>query len=236
MVDVDDEIEPAEQRLVRADGRQAAAGKTVDHEGRNAHGIELVHPGFHGGADAARSVHQHHDGQFSAALRDAEFASDGDLLAVAVAAQKLLVGNRQRGDRVNFDTRGHLFGYRLRAGLDAGQQNGGTKGRGRHGEAPVCDHRFPPVFFGFDGELDQAPNGLSNPVPASPIASASGRSVSAKRKRTRGPSGKLARSDSLENDPIRASLSVESEAWSATFPSVMPEGMNSWSGSVSSAS
>ena len=90
-IDIDDEIEPAEQRLVRADRRQAAAAEAVDHEGRNPHRVELMHPGFDAGADAARAVHQHHDGKFSAALRDAEFAGDGDRLAVGVAGQELLV-------------------------------------------------------------------------------------------------------------------------------------------------
>jgi hypothetical protein len=36
-------------------------------------------------------VHHHHDRQLSAALGDAEFAGDGDLLAVAIAGQELLV-------------------------------------------------------------------------------------------------------------------------------------------------
>jgi hypothetical protein len=47
-------------------------------------------------------VHQDYDGEFSASLRDAELAGDGDLLAVGVAGEELLVGNRQRRDRIDF--------------------------------------------------------------------------------------------------------------------------------------
>ena len=121
-VDVDDEIEPAEQRLVGADRRQPAAAEAVDHEGRNPHRIEVAHPRIHAGADAARSVHQHHDGKFSAALRDAEFAGHRDLLAVGVAGEELLVGNRQRRDRVDFGACRDVLRHRLRRCFDAGDQ------------------------------------------------------------------------------------------------------------------
>ena len=82
--------------------------KAVDHEGRNAHGIELVHPGFAGAADAARAVHHHHDGEAAGALRDAKFAGDRDRLAVGIAGQELLVGEGERRDRVDLDARGRL--------------------------------------------------------------------------------------------------------------------------------
>ena len=113
-VDIDDEIEPAEQRLVGTDRRQPAAAEAVDHEGRNPHRIEMAHPRVHAGADAARSMHQHHDRKFSASLRDAEFAGNRDLLAVGVAGKELLVGNRQRRDRVNFGARRDVLWHRLR--------------------------------------------------------------------------------------------------------------------------
>ena len=90
-VDIEDQIEPAEQRLVRADRRQAAAAEAVDHESRNSHRIELMHPGFDAAADAARSVHQHHHGQAAGTLRDTQFAGHGNGLAIGVAGQELLV-------------------------------------------------------------------------------------------------------------------------------------------------
>src|SRR5262249_22066124 len=52
-IDIDDEIEPAELRLVGVDVREPAPGETVDHEGRNADCVELMRPGFDGGRDAA---------------------------------------------------------------------------------------------------------------------------------------------------------------------------------------
>ena len=101
---------------------QAAAGKAVDHEGRDAHRVELVHPGLAWSADAAGAVHQHHDRKLADALRDAEFAGDGDRLAVGIAAEELLVGEGERRDRIDLDARGHFLGQRLRVGLDAGEQ------------------------------------------------------------------------------------------------------------------
>jgi hypothetical protein len=47
-------------------------------------------------------------------LRDAEFAGDGDLLAVGVADEELLVGNRQRRDRVDFGACRDVLWHRLR--------------------------------------------------------------------------------------------------------------------------
>ena len=166
-VDVDDEIEPAEHGLVRADRGQAAAGKAVDHEGRNPHRIELAHPGLHGRRDAAGAVHQHHGGKFADALRDAEFAGHGDRRAVGVAGQELLVRNRQRGDGVDLDPGGDLLRDRLRIGLDAGEQYSGTEDRGCGRHAPVRQHPFPPsalllqVLFLLSGRIDQAGGGLS---------------------------------------------------------------------------
>src|SRR4029079_2297417 len=95
---------------------------------------------------------------------DAEFTGDGDLLAVGVAGQELLVGNRQRRDRVDLDARRDLLRDRLRIGLDTGHQNGGAKDRGRDGKAPVCEHWSPPVFSCWMKQLEQLVNGLSNPV------------------------------------------------------------------------
>ena len=40
---------------------------------------------------------------------DTKLAGDGDLFAVFVAGQELLVGDRQRRDRVDLDARGHFF-------------------------------------------------------------------------------------------------------------------------------
>src|SRR5712691_9445736 len=91
-IDIDNEIEATEQNLVLRDYRQSSAGEAVDHEGRNAHRVELMHPRFDIGADAARSVHQHHDGEAPRALRDAKFAGDSDGFAIGIAGQELLVG------------------------------------------------------------------------------------------------------------------------------------------------
>ena len=90
-IDIDDQVEPAEQRLVRADDGEAAPGKAVDHEGRNAHRIESVNPGLHGGADATRSVHQHDDRQLSRSLRNTKFAADRDGCAVGRSGEELPV-------------------------------------------------------------------------------------------------------------------------------------------------
>src|SRR5262245_19181106 len=90
-IDIDDELEPAEQGLVGADRRQPAAAEAVDDEGRNPHRIEMAHPRIHRGANAARSMHQYDDGKLAAALRDAEFTRNRDLLAVGVAGEELLV-------------------------------------------------------------------------------------------------------------------------------------------------
>jgi hypothetical protein len=43
-------------------------------------------------------MHQHHDRETAAVLRDAKFAGHGDRLAVGIAGQELLVGNGQRRD------------------------------------------------------------------------------------------------------------------------------------------
>ena len=79
-----------------------------------------MRPWLHGGADAAGAVHHDHDGKFANTLRDAEFAGDGDLLAVGIAGEELLVGNRQRRDRVDFGACRDVLRHRLRTGFDAG--------------------------------------------------------------------------------------------------------------------
>ena len=62
-VDVDDEIEPAEQGLVRPDRRQPAAGEAVDHKVEIPMALNCCTQGSMLGTDAARSVHHHHDGE-----------------------------------------------------------------------------------------------------------------------------------------------------------------------------
>ncbi len=131
-VDIENQIQATEQRLVRPDRSQPAAGKTVNDERRNPHLVEAVHPGLGGGADAARSVHQHHDGQASRTLRDAEFTGDGDGLSVGVSGQELLVGDGERGDGVDLDPCRDLLRHRLGAGFARRPQKAGAENPGRH--------------------------------------------------------------------------------------------------------
>ena len=92
-------------------------------------------------------MHQHHDGEPAAALRDAEFAGDGDRLAVGVAGQELLVRDGQRRDRVEFDPGRDFLRHRLRDGFDARQQNDGAENPGRYGRTHACSHLLSPNFF-----------------------------------------------------------------------------------------
>jgi len=90
-------------------------------------------------------VHQDDDGQPAGALCDAKFARDGDLFAVAVAAQELLVRDRERGNGVNLDPRRRVLADLLRVGR--GAEQAGADNRTRNGQAPVGQHGFLACVF-----------------------------------------------------------------------------------------
>ena len=80
--DIHDQVEPPEQRLIVADAGQATAREAVDGEGRDAHPVEVGHPGLQARSHAAGAVHQDDHGQTPGALGDTEFAGDRHRLAV----------------------------------------------------------------------------------------------------------------------------------------------------------
>ncbi len=106
-----------------------------------------MHPRFDIGADAARSVHQHHDGEAPRALRDAKFAGDGDGFAIGIAGQELLVGYGQRPDGMDLDPRRDFLRHRLRVGFNPCQQDGGAKNPGRDGRTHAASHHAPLRFL-----------------------------------------------------------------------------------------
>src|SRR5262249_47359336 len=77
-IDVEDEIETAEDRLIGTDAGEATAAQAVDGERRDTHAVELSHPEWHVGPDTARTVHKDDQGRPSLALSQAELARDGD--------------------------------------------------------------------------------------------------------------------------------------------------------------
>jgi hypothetical protein len=78
-------------------------------------------------------MHQHHNREPPAALRDAKFAGDGDGLAIGVAGQELLVRYGQRRDGIELGPLRNFLRYRLCFGFNAGEQNAGAKDPGRYG-------------------------------------------------------------------------------------------------------
>ena len=70
-VNVVDEVEATEQRLVAADASEATARHAVDDEGRDADAVELLAPVGNVAAWAAGTVHQDHCRQPAGPLGDA---------------------------------------------------------------------------------------------------------------------------------------------------------------------